>query len=52
MANSMILGSIEVIAEALTFAEKSGIGSDRVFDLVKGEWDLSILNLSSIQMVT
>ncbi|KAG2022831.1 hypothetical protein CC2G_000550 [Coprinopsis cinerea AmutBmut pab1-1] len=35
MANSMILGSIEVIAEALTFAEKSGIGSDRVFDLVK-----------------
>ncbi|KAF6754244.1 hypothetical protein DFP72DRAFT_899756 [Ephemerocybe angulata] len=35
MANSMILGSMEVLAEAMTFAEKSGIGSDRVLALVK-----------------
>lgn len=36
MANSMILGTIEILAEALTFGEKTGIGSDRVYDLVQG----------------
>ncbi|TFK26779.1 NAD(P)-binding protein [Coprinopsis marcescibilis] len=35
VANSMILGMNEVMAEALTFAGKSGIGSQRVLDLVK-----------------
>lgn len=32
----MILGTMEILAEALTFGEKSGIGSERVVDLVKG----------------
>lgn len=36
MANSMILGNLEILAESLTFAEKSGIGSERVLDLVRG----------------
>ena len=40
MANSMVLGTMEILAEALTFAEKSGIGSERVLDLVKG-WFIS-----------
>ncbi|RXW18510.1 hypothetical protein EST38_g7352 [Candolleomyces aberdarensis] len=35
MANSMVLGTMEILAEALTFAEKSGIGGERVLDLVK-----------------
>ena len=36
MANAMILGSIEILAEALTFGEKSGIGTERVLDLIHG----------------
>jgi len=35
MANSLILGTLEVMAESLVFAEKSGIGSERVNDLIK-----------------
>ena len=32
----MILGSLEILAESFTLAEKSGIGSQAVLDLVKG----------------
>ncbi|KAF4612421.1 hypothetical protein D9613_004199 [Agrocybe pediades] len=35
IGNSMILGNIEVIAEALTFAEKSGIGGHHVEHLIR-----------------
>lgn len=38
----MILGTIEVLAEAHTLAEKSGIGSDAVHDLVKGKSTASV----------
>jgi 3-hydroxyisobutyrate dehydrogenase-like beta-hydroxyacid dehydrogenase len=36
MANSMVLGTMEVMAEAITFGEKAGFGSQRVFDLIQG----------------
>ncbi|KAJ8488738.1 hypothetical protein ONZ45_g13848 [Pleurotus djamor] len=36
IGNSMILGSLEILAESFTLAEKSGIGSQAVLDLVKG----------------
>ncbi|KAG5636592.1 hypothetical protein H0H81_007532, partial [Sphagnurus paluster] len=35
VGNSMILGSLEVLAEAYTLAEKSGIGADNVHSLVQ-----------------
>jgi 3-hydroxyisobutyrate dehydrogenase-like beta-hydroxyacid dehydrogenase len=35
IANSIILGSMEVIAESMTLAEKSGIGSESVHNLIK-----------------
>ncbi|KAJ8518777.1 hypothetical protein ONZ45_g4213 [Pleurotus djamor] len=35
IGNSMILGSLEILAESFTLAEKSGIGSQAVLDLVK-----------------
>ncbi|KAL0951668.1 hypothetical protein HGRIS_008347 [Hohenbuehelia grisea] len=35
IGNSMILGTLEVLAESFTLAEKSGIGSSLVLDLVK-----------------
>ncbi|KAH6916693.1 NAD binding domain of 6-phosphogluconate dehydrogenase-domain-containing protein [Coprinopsis sp. MPI-PUGE-AT-0042] len=35
MANSMVLGTMEVMAEAITLSEKAGIGSQRVFDLIQ-----------------
>ncbi|KAF8899114.1 NAD-P-binding protein [Infundibulicybe gibba] len=35
IGNSMILGSLEILAEAYTLAEKSGIGAENVHDLVK-----------------
>ncbi|TFK41881.1 hypothetical protein BDQ12DRAFT_645179 [Crucibulum laeve] len=34
MANSMILGNLEILAEAFTFTEKSGIGAQNVRDLL------------------
>lgn len=37
IGNGMILGANELIAETLTFGEKSGIGQQVVYDLVKGE---------------
>lgn len=33
----MILGTLEILAEAYTLAEKSGIDSENVHSLVKGE---------------
>ncbi|KAF8079004.1 NAD-P-binding protein [Lyophyllum atratum] len=35
IGNSMILGTLEVLAEAYTLAEKSGIGADNVHNLVQ-----------------
>jgi 3-hydroxyisobutyrate dehydrogenase-like beta-hydroxyacid dehydrogenase len=32
----MILGTMEVLAEGYTLGEKAGIGSESVFNLVKG----------------
>jgi len=36
IGNSLILGSIELISEAYTVAEKSGIGQDLVYEFIKG----------------
>ena len=36
IGNSMILGTIEIMAEAYTLAEKSGIGAESVHSIVKG----------------
>lgn len=36
IGNSMILGTNEIMAEAYTLAEKSGIGSQNVHQLVQG----------------
>jgi len=41
----MILGNLEVLAEALTFAEKSGIGGHHVEHLIKGKPILSTLSI-------
>ncbi|RDB28753.1 putative oxidoreductase YfjR [Hypsizygus marmoreus] len=35
IGNSMILGTLEILAEAFTLAEKSGIGAENVHNLVK-----------------
>jgi len=35
LGNSLILGSLEVMAEALTLGEKTGIGSDTAYQLMK-----------------
>lgn len=32
----MILGTLEIMAEAYTLAEKSGIGAENVHNIVKG----------------
>lgn len=37
IGNSMILGTLEVLAEAYTLAEKSGIDAENVHNLVQGE---------------
>ncbi|KAG6895085.1 hypothetical protein C0992_003211 [Termitomyces sp. T32_za158] len=37
LGNSMILGTLEVLAEAYTLAEKSGIDAENVHNLVQGE---------------
>jgi 3-hydroxyisobutyrate dehydrogenase-like beta-hydroxyacid dehydrogenase len=37
IGNSMILGCMEVLAEAQTLAEKSGIGAEAVQNLVRGK---------------
>ena len=52
MANSMILGTMEVMAEALTFAEKAGFGSQRVFDLIQGLFFSSRLTLKDCYRVS
>ena len=36
IGNSLVLGSLELIAEAYTIAEKSGIGQDLVYEYIKG----------------
>jgi hypothetical protein len=36
IGNSLVLGAMEVIAESFTLAEKSGIGHELAFDLLKG----------------
>ena len=36
IGNSMILGFIEVMAEAMTMSEKSGLGADQVLHLIRG----------------
>ena len=36
VGNSMILGTIEIMSEAYTLAEKSGIGADNMHTIVKG----------------
>jgi hypothetical protein len=36
IGNSMVLGSLELIAEAYTIAEKSGIGQELVYEYIKG----------------
>lgn len=36
IGNSLVLGSIELISEAYTVAEKSGIGQDLVYEYIKG----------------
>lgn len=36
IANSMILGTLEILGEAYTLGEKSGIGGDNVHRLVQG----------------
>jgi len=39
IGNSLVLGSMELIAEAYTIAEKSGIGQDLVYEYIKGtDW--------------
>jgi 3-hydroxyisobutyrate dehydrogenase-like beta-hydroxyacid dehydrogenase len=37
IGNSLVLGSLELIAEAYTIAEKSGIGQELVYEYIKGE---------------
>jgi hypothetical protein len=36
IGNSMVIGCLEVLAEAQTMAKKSGIGAEAAYDLVKG----------------
>ncbi|KAG6830893.1 hypothetical protein H0H92_014044 [Tricholoma furcatifolium] len=43
IGNSMILGTLEILAEAYTLAEKSGIDAENVHSLVQGEDKLLIL---------
>lgn len=35
LGNSLILGSIELIAESMTLADKSGCGSDKMFEFIQ-----------------
>ncbi|KAJ7447248.1 NAD-P-binding protein [Mycena latifolia] len=44
--NSLILGSLEVLAESYTLAEKSGIGASEVHDLVKEVLPASMIRYS------
>jgi 3-hydroxyisobutyrate dehydrogenase-like beta-hydroxyacid dehydrogenase len=43
----MVLGSLEVIAEAYTIAEKSGIGQELVHEYIKGGRGARITSLST-----
>lgn len=36
IGNSLILGSMELIAEAYTVAEKSGVGQEVIYEYIKG----------------
>lgn len=49
IGNSIILGSLEVLAEAFTMGEKSNIGQDMVYQFIKG--DLFIVSLMSCSNV-
>ena len=46
IGNSMILGTLEILAETYTLAEKAGIGAENVHRLVQGKYlsQLVILN--------
>ncbi|KAG6842439.1 hypothetical protein C0991_007569 [Blastosporella zonata] len=48
IGNSMILGTLEVLAEAYTLAEKSGIDAENVHNLVQGEYPTSTQTSSTI----
>jgi 3-hydroxyisobutyrate dehydrogenase-like beta-hydroxyacid dehydrogenase len=37
IGNSLILGSMELIAEAYTISEKTGVGQELVYEFIKGE---------------
>ena len=36
IGNSMVLGTLEILAEAYTVAEKSGIGAEKIHSFVQG----------------
>ena len=38
IGNGMIMGMNELLAETLTFGEKSGIGQQTVYNLIKGKY--------------
>jgi hypothetical protein len=38
IGNGMLFGAIELLAETLTFGEKSGIGQQTVYNLIKGKY--------------
>jgi 3-hydroxyisobutyrate dehydrogenase-like beta-hydroxyacid dehydrogenase len=38
LGNSMILGTLEILAEAYTLAEKAGIGAENMHRLVQGKY--------------
>jgi 3-hydroxyisobutyrate dehydrogenase-like beta-hydroxyacid dehydrogenase len=38
IGNGMIMGVNELLAETLTFGEKSGIGQQTVYNLIKGKY--------------
>jgi hypothetical protein len=52
VGNSMILGAVEIMAEAYTLAEKSGISSDLVNNFIKGRRHLTAISLCSDILLT
>lgn len=53
IGNSIILGSLEVLAEAFTMGEKSNIGQDMVYQFIKGNIQVvaSFVNHSDFRRV-
>jgi 3-hydroxyisobutyrate dehydrogenase-like beta-hydroxyacid dehydrogenase len=45
IGNSMILGTLEILAEAYTLSEKAGIGAENMHRLVQGKC-LSLFDIS------